>query len=51
MIVKEKLKGIGTKKNELFGIFRRGGFSSKVNFIDHFLRKLQFVLIMVKIEF
>jgi len=35
MIVKEKLSGIGTKKNELFGIFNRGGFSSKVNFYDH----------------
>jgi len=35
MIVKHKLKGIGTKKNELFGIFSRGGFSSKVNFYQH----------------
>ena len=35
MIVKHKLKGIGTKKIELFGIFQRGGFSSKVNFYDH----------------
>jgi hypothetical protein len=35
MIVRYKLKGIGTKKNELFGIFRRGGYSSKVKFIDH----------------
>jgi glycosyltransferase involved in cell wall biosynthesis len=33
MIVKHKLKGIGTKKNELFGIFARGGFSSKINFL------------------
>ena len=36
MIVKHKLKGIGTKKSELFGIFRRGGFSSKINFFEHF---------------
>ena len=36
MIVKHKLKGIGTKKTELFGIFRRGGFSSKLNFFEHF---------------
>jgi glycosyltransferase involved in cell wall biosynthesis len=36
MIVKQKLKGIGTKKDELFGVFRRGGFSSKVNFFEHF---------------
>ena len=35
MIVKHKLKGIGTKKNELFGIFARGGFSSRINFFDH----------------
>ena len=36
MIVKHKLKGIGKKKTELFGIFRRGGFSSKLNFFEHF---------------
>tara|TARA_Y100000992_G_C21248969_1_gene484806 strand:- start:75 stop:824 length:750 start_codon:yes stop_codon:yes gene_type:complete len=35
MIVKHKLSGIGTKKDEVFGIFRRGGFSSKINFFDH----------------
>ena len=35
MIVKYKLIGIGTKKNELFGIFARGGFSSKTKFFDH----------------
>jgi len=35
MIIKHKLQGIGTKKNELFGIFQRGGFSSKINFFDH----------------
>ena len=35
MIVKHKLKGIGTKKDELFGIFSRGGYSSKVTFLDH----------------
>ena len=41
MIVKHKLNGIGTKKNELFGIFRRGGFSSKTNFIDHFFEEIK----------
>ncbi len=41
MIVKEKMKGIGTKKNELFGIFRRGGFSSKIKFIDHFFEEIK----------
>jgi glycosyltransferase involved in cell wall biosynthesis len=35
MIIKHKLKGVGTKKNELFGIFSRGGFSSKINFYHH----------------
>ena len=35
MIVKHKLKGVGTKKNELFGIFQRGGYSSSINFYDH----------------
>ena len=35
MIVKHRLKGIGTKKNELFGHFQRGGFSSKHKFFDH----------------
>ncbi len=41
MIVKHKFKGIGTKKNELFGIFRRGGFSSRVNFLDHFFEEIR----------
>ena len=36
MIVHHKMKGISSKKNELFGVFQRGGFSSKVNFFDHF---------------
>ncbi len=33
-IVKFKLKGIATRKNEIFGIFRRGGISSKTNIFD-----------------
>lgn len=41
MIVKEKLKGVGTKKNELFGIFRRGGYSSQINFYDHFIEEIR----------
>jgi|TARA_B100001093_G_scaffold262053_1_gene250467 glycosyltransferase involved in cell wall biosynthesis len=40
MIVKHKLNGIGSKKNELFGIFRRGGFSSKISFRDHFFEEI-----------
>ena len=35
MIVKHKLKGIGTKKKELFGHFKRGGYSSHTKFFDH----------------
>jgi len=35
MIVKHRLKGMATKKNEIFGKFRRGGFSSKLSFIDY----------------
>lgn len=41
MILKEKLIGVGTKKNELFGNFRRGGFSSKIKFRDLFLEDLK----------
>tara|TARA_X000000950_G_scaffold205530_1_gene247237 strand:+ start:14957 stop:15784 length:828 start_codon:yes stop_codon:yes gene_type:complete len=40
MIVKCKLKGIATKKNEQFGIFRRGGHSSRVDFKEHFFEEL-----------
>lgn len=35
MIVKHRLKGIRTQKNEVFSVFNRGGFSSQVNFFDH----------------
>jgi len=35
MIVKNKLKGKATKKNEIFGKFSSGGFSSQVNFMTH----------------
>ena len=31
MIVKHKMKGVATNKDELFGIFRRGGFRAKYN--------------------
>ena len=41
MIVKNKMKGIATKKEELFGIFNRGGFSSRVKFIDHFKEEVR----------
>ena len=36
MIKKFKLKGIASKKNEVFfGKFEKGGFSSKINYITH----------------
>ena len=35
MIIKHKLVGVGTKKSEIFGVFQRGGFSSKIKFFDH----------------
>lgn len=41
MIVHKKLKGIGTKKSELFGLFRRGGYSSKISFWDHFCEEIK----------
>ncbi|MDC1011067.1 glycosyltransferase family 2 protein [Candidatus Pelagibacter sp.] len=41
MIVKKKLQGIGTKKEEVFGTFRRGGYSSTINFFDHFKEEIQ----------
>ncbi len=41
MIVKKKLEGIGTKKNEVFGSFRRGGYSSKIKFLDHFMEEIK----------
>ena len=41
MIVKKKLDGVGTKKEEVFGIFNRGGYSSKISFIDHFKEEIQ----------
>ena len=41
MIVKEKLKGVATKKDEQFGIFRRGGYSSTIDFKDHFFEEIK----------
>ena len=35
MIVKHKLKGMATKKEEIFGKFRRGGISSKISFMQY----------------
>ena len=41
MIVKHKMKGVATKKNEIFGVFRRGGYSSRINFVDHFFEEIK----------
>tara|TARA_S200000501_G_scaffold351384_1_gene369207 strand:+ start:358 stop:1107 length:750 start_codon:yes stop_codon:yes gene_type:complete len=35
MIVKYKMKGISSKKKEIFGEFSKGGFSSKIDYMDH----------------
>ena len=35
MIIDFNLKGCASKKNEIFGKFGSGGFSSKINYIDH----------------
>ena len=40
MIVKKKMKGIGVPKEKIFGVFRRGGFSSSVKFLDHFKEEM-----------
>lgn len=41
MIVKNKLIGIATKKKEITGVFRRGGFSSKIPFRKLLLEELK----------
>lgn len=35
MIVKKKMKGIATKKNEVIGYFRPGGISDKIKYIEY----------------
>ena len=40
MIVKKKMKGTSTKKNEITGYFRSGGYSSKISFKDSFKEEL-----------
>ena len=35
MIVKKNMTGIATKKDEILGVFRRGGISSRLSFIDY----------------
>ena len=35
------MKGVTTKKNEVLGIFRRGGFSSKIPYRKMFFEELK----------
>ena len=37
MIKRFRLKGLSTKKNEIFGRFRPGGLSSRINFLDYLI--------------
>ena len=41
MIVHNQMSGIATKKNEIVGIFRRGGFSSTIHFRKMFFEELK----------
>ena len=41
LIMHNKFKGIATKKEEIFGIFRPGGISATLNKEDHFFEKIQ----------
>jgi len=41
MIEKKKLNGIATKKNEVVGVFRRGGFSSTISYRKMFFEELK----------
>tara|TARA_B110000977_G_C11068495_1_gene488697 strand:+ start:626 stop:1387 length:762 start_codon:yes stop_codon:yes gene_type:complete len=41
MIVHHKMHGVGSKKNEVVGIFRRGGFSSQISFKKKFYEELR----------
>ena len=38
MIVQKKMRGISTKKNEITGVFARGGFSSRSPYRNVFRR-------------
>ena len=41
MIVEKGMKGMATKKKEVTGIFRRGGFSSKIHFRKLFFEEIK----------
>ena len=44
MIKKFKLKGLSTKKDEIFGRFRPGGLSSRINFLDYLIECNKIIL-------
>ena len=39
MIVKMKMTGLCTKKNEIVGLVKSGGFSSKFTYLDHLIEE------------
>jgi glycosyltransferase involved in cell wall biosynthesis len=41
MIIKNKMRGMATKQEEIVGVFRRGGFSSTIKFWDSFLEEIK----------
>ncbi len=41
MIVNKKMSGIATKKKEITGVFRRGGFSSKISYKKLFKEEMK----------
>ena len=41
IVKKKKLLGIATKKEEIFGIFRRGGLSSTISFWKLFKEEIK----------
>ena len=41
LIIKNKIKGIATKKNELIGIMKSGGYSSRIKFIYHLIEEIK----------
>ena len=41
LIEKLKINGVATKKNELIGIMKSGGYSSKIKFFDHLKEEMR----------
>ena len=41
MIAKMKMRGMATKKNEVVGIFRRGGYSSTIPYKKLFFEEIK----------